>query len=217
MFESKKHVFWQALLVTAVFFIFGLVLGVYLEQMRADDFNTSFYNSEISLYDSLALSKFFESNVSSCGEIKSATISFADRIYEEARSLEKVEEKSKLTESSKSIHRKYDLLRTLLWMNIIDAKKKCGTMNSVVYLYENNAEDIQTKSEQAVWSRILGDLKEKRGNEIVLIPIAVDNNLASLDSLIKTFNVTDYPAVIVNENSIVYGVESVEDIEKLLK
>ena len=217
MLESKKHVFWQALFLTGFFFLLGLVFGVYLEQMREDNFSTSFYQSEVSLYDSLALSKLSESKLISCGDIKNASINFADKIYEEARDLERFDEKNKLTESLKSVHRKYDLLRTLLWMNIIDIKEKCGEINSVVYLYVYDTEDINVKSEQVVWSRLLGDLKDEEGNEIILIPIAADSGLASLDSLIKKFGIKKYPAVIINEKHILYDVEPASDIRKYLK
>ena len=219
MLEGKKHVFWQAFILTALFFLVGLVLGVYLEQNRQDSFSTSFYQSEVSLYDSLALSKLTEDSNASCGEIKEAVIGFADRIYEEARDLERFDEKNKLTESLKSVHRKYDLLRTLLWMNAIEVKEKCNTstINSVVYLYTYDSEDIGLRSEQVVWSRYLTDLKEEQGSKIILIPIAVDAELSSLDYLTDKYGVLEYPAVIINEKNILYSVEDAINIKKYLK
>lgn len=217
MLESKKHVFWQALLLTVLFFILGLVFGVYLEQLRSENFNTAFYQSEISLYDSLAVTKLSEGGFVSCNDLKEANLEFADKIYTEARDLERFDEKSQLTESLRTIHRKYDLLRTILWMNTIDVNKKCGDLSTIVYLYTYDAEDVNIKSEQAVWSRILGDLKEKRGNKIILIPIAADNNLTSLDFMAKKFGVQRYPAVIINEKNILYDVSSVSTIEKYLE
>jgi hypothetical protein len=217
MLEGKKHVFWQALLITTIFFILGLVFGVYLEQLRSENFNTDFYQSEISLYDSLALSKLSESEFVSCADLREANIDFANKIYDEARNLERFDEKSQLTESLKIIHRKYDLLRTILWMNVLDVNKKCGEINSVVYLYEYDSEDINVKSEQAVWSRLLGDLKEKRGNEIILIPLAADNNITSLNTLTKRFGIQRYPVVIINEKHLLYDLESVTNLEKYLK
>lgn len=216
MMENKKHVFWQALFLTAFFFLIGLVLGVYLEQMREDNFNTSFYQSEVSLYDSLALSKLLEDDLASCNQIKNASIKFADKIYEESRDLERFDEKNKLTESLKTVHRKYDLLRTLLWMNVIEIKEKCSGVNSVIYLYIYDTQDINIKSEQAVWGRVLGDLKDQEGNEIILIPIATDSNLSSLDFLTEKYGVQRYPAVIINEEYVLYDMESASELRKYL-
>lgn len=214
MLENKKHVFWQALFLTALFFLVGLVLGVYLEQIRSDDFSLAFSQSEISLYDSFALGRLTQNNLVSCTDLKIASIDFADRIYEEARQLEKFDEKSKLTESLKSIHRKYDLLRTILWINVMDLREKCKDVNNVVYIYTYDTDDLKIRSKQIVWSRILSDLKDQRGDDIILIPIAVDSDLASLNSIIKPMNITEFPVVIVNDNLVLYDLSSVDDLER---
>jgi len=214
--ESKKHVFWQAFFLTMLFFFLGLILGIYLEQTRVDNTNIAFYQSESSLYDSFALVKLSENPSVSCEDLKSASVDFADQIYEEAKNLEKFDKSNKLTNSLKVVHRKYDLLRTLLWMNIISFKENCGEINTAVYLYEYDNENIEIKSKQIVWSRILEDLKNERGDDLILIPIAVDQNLVSLDYLIKTYGIKDFPAVILNEKNIFYEHKTVKELEKYL-
>lgn len=218
MLENKKHVFWQALFVTALFFLVGLVLGVYFEQIRTDNFNVAYSQSEIALYDSFALGKLVDNGIASCVDLKRSSLLFADRIYEEALSLEKFDDKSQLTETIKSIHTKYDLLRTFLWIDAIKMKEACPTtkINTVVYLYTYNTDDVETKAKQIVWSRILSDLKEEKGSSILLIPIAQDSNLISLQSLEKKFGVNHFPAVVINEKNIVYTVDSVADLKKYL-
>ena len=214
--ESKKHVFWQAFFLTLLFFFLGLILGIYLEQIRIDNTNIAFYQSESSLYDSFALVKLSENPSVSCEDLKNASVDFADQIYEEAKNLEKFDRSNKLTNSLKVVHRKYDLLRTLLWMNIISFKENCGEINTAVYLYEYDNENIEIKSKQIVWSRILEDLKNEMGDNLILIPIAVDQNLVSLDYLIKTYGLTEFPAVILNEKNIFYEHETVKELEKYL-
>ena len=214
--ESKKHVFWQAFFLTMLFFFLGLVLGIYLEQTRIDNTNIAFYQSESSLYDSFALGKLLENPFVSCEDLKNASIDFADKIYEEAKELERFESSNKLTDSLKIIHGKYDLLRTLLWMNVIDVKANCGEINTVVYLYEYNSDDIQVRSKQLVWSRILRDLKDERGDNLILIPIAADQGIVSLDYLIRTYGVREFPAVILNEENIFYDHKTVKELEEYL-
>lgn len=214
--ESKKHVFWQAFFLTILFFFLGLILGIYLEQTRVDNANVAFYQSESSLYDSFALGKLSENPSITCDDLKSASVDFANQIYEEARDLEKFDDSNKLTKSLKVVHRKYDLLRTLLWMNIMSFKESCGEINTAVYLYEYNTENIEIKSKQIVWSRILEDLKNEKGDDLILIPIAVDQNLVSLDYLIKTYELTDFPAVILNEKNIFYEHKTVKELETYL-
>jgi len=49
-----------------------------------------------------------------------------------------------------------------------------------------------------------------------LIPIAVDSNLVSLDSLLEDFEISRYPVVIINEEYVVTELESVDDLLKYL-
>ncbi len=217
MLENKKHVFWQALFVTVLLFLMGFVLGVYIEQLRSDSLSISFYQSEVSLYDSLALGKIIGDSSASCEDLKKISINFADRVYNEAKNLEKYDEKNKLTNSIKTIHKKYDLLRTLLWMNAIDIGKKCGKINDVVYLYEYSTNDIGIKSKQIVWERVLNDLKSKEGSNLILIPIAVDQDIESLSYLIGKYGIKSYPAVLINEKDILYQPKTIEEIGNYLK
>src|SRR3989344_3887705 len=117
MLISKKHVFWQAFFVTVLLFLIGLILGVYLEQLRSDRLSVDFYESEVSLYDSLLLSDLLESSQISSQEIVEANFDFADRIYFEVRELEFLDDSNKITKATKSLHRKYDLLRAILLVN----------------------------------------------------------------------------------------------------
>lgn len=178
--------------------------------------NVAFYQSETSLYDSFALGILSSNPKITCNEIKSANVDFANKIYEEALELEKFDQSSKLTNSLETIHRKYDLLRTLLWMNIISAKENCADIKTVVYLYEYKAQDIEMKSKQIVWSRILQELKENKGDEIVLIPIAADQKILSLDYLLKSYNITEFPAVVINEKTVLYEHKTAEELERLI-
>ncbi|MEK6883417.1 MAG: hypothetical protein AABY22_27565, partial [Nanoarchaeota archaeon] len=211
-----KQVFWQALLATVRIFSIGLVLCVYLEQLRTDQTNIAFYQSETSLLDALVQSFLISSSELPCDELIAENTEFADRVYIEAIELEKFDDSSKLTESLKAVHKKYDLLRTILWNNVISLGKKCE-INSVVYLYLYDTEDIGLRSEQIVWNRVLTDLKEERGNEILLIPIAVDQEIVSLQYLVSKHNIKRFPAVIVNEQNILYDPISLEEIEIYFK
>ena len=217
MFQSKKNVFWEALLATVLIFSIGLVFGLYVEGIRNDKLNSLFYESEVSLIDVLSQNMILQSKDLSCGSLKEVNLQFADRIYYEARILEQYDDSNKITESAKVIHKKYDLLRTILWMNSINIKNKCKDVNTIVYLYEYNTEDIGKKAEQVVWSKILGDLKEKKGSNIILIPIASDQGITSLDYMIVSYNITKFPVVIINEKTVIINLQSVEELEKYLK
>jgi len=217
IFKNKKNVFWQALILTGAIFIFGLVLGMAFESSRLEKINEYYAIAEISLMDILALNSIIGLNDANCDILFNSNIEFADKIYEEALLLEQYEESGKMNDNIKLAHRKYDLLRTFLWINTIKLEKKCKQNFSViVYLYEYDPDELTKKATQIVWSRILFDLKQEKGNEIILIPIATNSDIESLDSLIKEYNLSDSPNIIIDNKYTVSELNSIEDIKKYL-
>ena len=108
-------------------------------------------------------------------------------------------------------------MRIILWINTLNVPNECKTnASTIVYLYERNTEDLTKKATNNVWSKILFDLKQEKGNEIILIPIATDSNLTSLNVLTSKFNVTEKPVLIINNKQIITKLRSEEEIKKYL-
>lgn len=218
MFSNPKRAFLEAFFLAIIVFILGLLIGVSFEDSRLNQINQYYTNSEISLMDSVALNRISELKNISCDEMINYDFEFADKIYNEAILLEKYEESGKITDSINVAHKRYDLLRTILWINVMKTREKCQeNFNSVVYLYNYNTNDLTERAQQIVWSRILFDLKQKTGEKIILIPISVNNDITSLKLLVNEFKIERYPVVIINEKSVIYDLTSVEDIQKYLK
>ncbi len=215
MLKSKKNVLWEALIVTIVIFLAGLFLGMLIETSNSVEINNLFIQSEISLTDAMTTSRLAEDFDFDCDVIKQSNIDFANRIYEEAKTLEEYEESGKLTESMKLLHKKYDLLRTLLWTSNQKSLDRCENYNLIIYLYEYNSESINEKATQNVWSKILLDAKKQNDN-ILLLPIAADQNLTSLDLLINEYGVTELPAIVINNEKILYELTNIDQIQTLL-
>jgi len=220
MKKNTKNVFWQALILTIIVFVAGIFLGIAYEGRKIDEINDYYVLSEIFLMDSFALSKLTDvmgTDSVKCHVLVDANIEFADKIYEEAYMLEKYEESGKLSEALKILHRKYDLLRTLLWINLIDIPDKCKeNVSVVIYLYEYETEDLTKKATNRVWSKILFDLKQEMKGKIILIPIAADSDLTSLNSLISRYDISEYPVVIIDEH-VISQIDSVDDLKEYLE
>lgn len=213
---NKKNVFWEAFLIAAVIFILGLLIGIFVESDRLQQVNNYYSQAQVSLMDSLAMSNSI-SSVQECSSLINSSIDFADNIYSQALLLEKYEASGKITDIMKTAHAEYDLLRTILWQNLITIKSKCpNKFNFIIYLYNYNPTDLGQKAVQNAWSNVLFDLKQKEGDNLILVPIAVNSNLSSLNLLTGNFKVKSYPAVIINNNMTIYGIQSAGDIEKYL-
>jgi hypothetical protein len=217
MLKSNKHVFWEALIITVFIFLLGILIGVTFEIGRTEKINSYYADSEMSLADIQLMQKLIDTKEVSCDVLMDANVKFANRIYEEARLLSKYEDAGKITDGIKLAHKRYDLLRTLLWMNSIETNKQCEDKFSViVYLYEYEPKDLTKKAKQEVWSKILAKLKEMQGEKIILIPIAQNANITTLDTIITNLDIKDFPVVVINNKQIISELTSAEDLIKYL-
>ncbi len=211
---NPKNAFWEAILLTVVIFVLGIFLGIALESGRVNKINEYYTESEIFLMDIFALNNLMEFENISCDELISHNINFADRIYKEAALLEKYEDAGKISDNIKLAHKKYDIARTLLWINSIKIMEKCEDFHLLIYLYEYETEDLVQKAKQKTWSKILFDFKQEKGNEVILIPIAADSNLTSLNLLLEKFNISEFPVLIINNRDVVKELGNIEEINK---
>lgn len=215
MLKSKKHVFWEALVVTVLVFLMGLFFGMLLETANSSKISNLYTKSEIDLVDGLAFSELSKDITITCDSLKEENIKFANRVYDEATLLGEYESAGILTDNLKVLHRQYDLLRTLIWIGNQEAFKRCNNYGMIVYLYEYNTEDTQKEAEQNVLSKALLDIKNEN-KDVLLIPIAADQNLSSLEVLIKSYNIKSFPAIVVNNQDVIYKLEDLSRIGILL-
>jgi len=219
MAKSQKHIFWQALLVTILIFSIGIIMGVVLENWRTSQIDFLAQKSEIDLLDIRLQSEVYSGESFNCESAIKENLNFADRIFEEAKILERYEKASRLTEDLIIQHKKYDILRATLLMNSIKIKEKCITdYHDVVYFYEYDEPSIEIKSKQSALSKLLLDLKEKRGDNILLIPMAGDNDLSSINLILDWYGVSpDELPIIVIDNSIkIKDIVKIEELEQII-
>ena len=216
MLENKKRVFWEALILTILIFLLGFLAGLIFENKRVEVIEKYYIQSENSLMDIFALNNFASLNNISCDALITSNINFADHIYNEAKILDEYERTGKITDKMDIQHKKYDIMRTFLWINAIKTSEICSdkSIPTIVYIYQFNTDDLTEKATNSVWSKILADLKETRGNEILLIPIATDSNIIALNSILENYDIQQYPVLIIDNKEVIKELSSVEEIEK---
>ncbi len=214
---NAKNAFWQALVFTVIIFLFGFAFGFFIEGGRTEKLEIDIMNSEINTLDEQLRNKIGENFDINCDESIESTFNFADRIYSEAQKLEKYDSSNKFKSTLKILHKKYDLLRLMLWTESIKLKEKCDNrFHTVIYFFEYNAESIDIKSKQSFYGRILIDLKEKYPEKVLLIPIASNLELESINLSLKSFNIKESPAILIDEKHLITDISTFEEIEKLI-
>ena len=214
---NTKHAFWQALVFTIIVFGIGLILGFFLESYRADKVQFNLVDSEINILDDQLRIRIIEDFNIDCDVAVQSTFDFADKIYQEAIKLESYDSASKISDSFLILHRRYDLLRTLLWIESVELRETCGRdFHTVVYLYDYATEDINIRSRQLFYSKLLLDLKNKYPDEILLIPIAVNTNLESVDLVVDKYGIEEFPSIILDESDVISGIITFDELEEII-
>lgn len=214
---NSKSAFWKALVFTIIIFILGLIFGYFFEGTRLDKTQKEVMSSEISLLDEQLRAKVLDDSNLDCSIALDSSFNFADRIYAEAMLLEKYDSKSNFIDTLQVVHKRYDLLRMMLWAEAKELKKKCpDEFNTLVYFFDYNSEDIDLQAKQTTFSRMLIDLKEKHPKEILLIPIAANLNLSSIDEVMKFYNISSAPAIIINEKRVINQITPITELENII-
>jgi hypothetical protein len=212
---NNKHFFWIAFVLASLIFWFGILLGISFEKSRVDEVKNVYFDSETEIFDFEISSDLILDLNMSCDMIYQKSILFADSIYKEASKLEKYDDSNKITEGIVPIHKRYDLLRTLLWKDLINARLKCEKKtNVVVYFYEYVDPSLTTRGMQGTMSNFLVELKKEYENDIILIPIAVDTGLGSLQILLDYYGLDKAPSIFINEEIKLESLSDLKDFDK---
>lgn len=211
-----KRVFWNALLSTLLIFLIGFSLGFFLEMGRVDQARSISLDSEINLLDEQLRETLYEELAIDCEVALTSTFSFADRIYDEAAVIADYADAEVFGENIAIVHKRYDLLRTILWTEAITLRNECGAdFHTIVYLYDFSSEDLEQTALQSYYSSLLLDLKYAHPGEILLIPIAADMNLSSVDLLMRHYTIESVPSILIDEKTQIsesITLEALEDI-----
>jgi hypothetical protein len=213
----KYPVFLQALALTVVVFLIGMYSGVVLEENRFVRMNEYFIDSEVTMLDIMAHDNMVNDLNVSCAMLKQVNFDLLNKVYEQSIILEDYENSGRVTKTIDDVHKKYDSLRSYLWINSIKVKERCGNnFDTIVYFYNYEEEELTKRAEQNVWSKVLYEIKQEKGDSVALIPIAVDSDLKSLNILLGEYSVDIYPSVLINEEVVFSELASKDDILAIL-
>ncbi len=217
MLVHPRYVFLQALFLTIVLFSIGFLIGVAFETNRFENINSYYVQSETRIIDSFTLNSLSKLDSAECKSLSNALFTLTDQIYSEAAILEEFEAIDTLSGNSQLAHERYTILRAFLWSNLLTLRQKCDLpFDSVVYLYEHNTASLETKASQQVWSKILAELKAERGSTLLLLPLSGNDQFASIEVLKNKFNVTQLPAIVINDRKVVYELSSSKELGQLV-
>jgi len=214
---NSKNAFWQALVVTIFVFVAGLVLGFYIELSNVDKSDSLIRSSEVDFLDQQIKFSILNSGINfNCENSKKDIFDFADQVYVDAVKFEEEDAQSKFTEEQRGIlHKRYDLLRINLWIESLKLRENCnGSFHTILYFFDYSSPDVDIRSEQRIMSLVLLDLKYRYPNDILLLPIAANMDLDSIDMIKENYNVSRSPTLIIDESLVIDSLITADELEK---
>jgi hypothetical protein len=215
----RKNVFIKAIIITVLIFIAGLSAGMWLDNSRTEEIRERLAKVDIDWNDARLQSTYyqiFSNDTNFCNSAMRSNAIFADKIYEEGLILERYEAINRFSPYVISEKKRYALLQMQFWMNSIELKESCNTnYSTVLYLYSHYADGDQ-KNDQNLMSAILTELKNDCGSNVMLSPIPIDIELASISAIADQFDIDVTPSILINENDLIQGVTSLEELKDLV-
>jgi hypothetical protein len=206
-------------ILTIFIFLIGVMIGITIDNYRLSSARKSISESEIRWNDAQLLNLHLERLGSDyCNLALEENLAYNDKIYDYGSNIEKTIDATRFTPEIEQEWRRYVLLQTQFWFNSIDLKEKCGfDYYNIVHISRKKNSTTQEEINNKIQSTILLDLKEKCGNKIMLIPLTADVNLIVIDSIIKQFNITSFPAIVINEKYVFQGLTTMEELNKYIE
>ena len=212
-----RDAFWHALLFTIFIFASGLFIGFLFENARVNSAEQALYSSEINLLDQQVRTKVISDFNISCEAAKKELFSFADSVYGEALQLEDYDSASKFDDILPILHKRYDLLRMMIWAESLQLNARCpDKFHRVVYFYTYSSDNPETIGTQSFYSRLLSDVKGRIEDEMLLVPIAVNTNISSVDLTLEKYHISKLPAILIDEKTLITEVPTADELEELI-
>ncbi len=216
--NTRFRIFLESAIIALLILIIGFSFGLYVESNRNEKIVDSYKDYEVEALD-LKLQNYYYQimDSTSCERAVEQNFEFADDIYLRGLELEKFEESNQITDELLREKKRYSLLKTELWLNTLLLKKKCDVdFDTIAYIYAGKPESSAIVSQQKIVSNVLRTIKEKKGNDLILLPIAGDLDLKSVDLQKRVYGVTSLPSLIINERIVLEGFYTAEQIESYL-
>lgn len=214
----QRSTFIYAALLTTVVFSIGILVGIWLDNLRLEEIEKRLTEIDVDWNDARIQSLYYQSfmNSTECDSAISANLEFADRIYQEGLKIERYEKVNKFTPSLILEKKRYALLQLQFWINSINLKNSCNAnYSTLVYFYSHFDKTLEVK--QKLQSAVLSNIKEKCGPNLMLIPLPLDLDIMTINLIKSQYNIKTAPSILINEKILLEGLKSQDEIEEFIK
>ncbi len=208
--KVKKPVITAAAVSLTVFFAV-LSLSLYFEIGRIEEVKKGLTAIDNLWNDARLLLEF--SDNPDCEALIKENFALGDRIYAEGLRVEKYEKANILTTTLFLERKRYTLLDLQFWKNSVKIREMCNaSYSTVIFFYSYFNRTV----EQRVFDSVMWEVKQRCGPKIIYITLPADLRISTVNLIMKKYNVTGVPAVLVNESILIEKPLPVSEFTRLL-
>jgi len=215
---DQMNMYSKPFMLATLIFLIGIFGGMVLDSIRADIVENNLSESEIMWEDARLLNMYI--NVigqEQCDAAFRENLEYNDKIYGYGKDIEDKLEANVFSSELTQEWRKYNLLQFQFWLNSIELRDKCGfDYSNVVYISRMDITPNGETVDNELQSQILLKLKDKCGQNMMLIPLTADADLETIDVVVGQYNITEFPSVIIDEEHVFQGLTPTEELEEHL-
>ena len=218
MSGKMRKILLKTLALTVLVFIIGFYAGVLFDNFRLEEVKSRLTEIDNLWNDVRLLQSFTQRMIDNksldCDILLKENLIAGDKIYEEGQKVEEYEKANRFTPTIFVEKERYALLDLQFWLNSIDLKRVCNaSYSTVIYFYSH----YNKTTEQGFQDRVLLDLKEKCGPQIIYITFPSDMGIITLNVIRDIYNIKKLPAIMINESVVLYSPASMGELEKYVK
>ena len=209
---TTKAIFFRSLLITIAIFGAGLLLGLYLDNLRSNTIFDELRVYEVNTESYLVEQAFWdEFGMNDCSMAEKRLNSISSELVELGYYLNSYETKSLFKDDDfQYIAQRYFLLEIKGYILFNQLKEECNLQNDVI-LYFYTPDD----STSELQGYVLDNLVQQSNGTLDVFSINKDFNDPAIESLVIYYNVTISPTLIIN-SEVIGGYSNYPTIQTIL-
>ena len=209
---STTKIFWRSLMITLIIFSAGLLLGLYLDNIRSNEVYDELRNYELNTESYLVEQAFWDAfDINDCSMAEKRLNSISTELVELGYYLNSYETKSIFKDKEfEYLAQRYFLLEIKGYILITELKEECNLQNDVI-LYFYNPDDDSSELQ----GYVLDHLVKQSNGTLDVFSINKDFDDPAIKSLVIYYNVTTSPTLIIN-GKVKEGYTNYSGIQKII-
>ena len=211
------NIFFKSLIGLFIILLITFNLSFWVENTSYSKLRTSLESTYIDFNEQLILNEIIDSEGASvCNILPESNTNFIDSVYYYGNVIQTTEDTTLFFSDLENEKRNYSVLKLRIYLNAIKIKETCNEDYDIVLHFFKDNENREERRNQPIVSAILLDAKKKCGKDLVLVPMAMDLGIPSIDFILEKYGITEDSSILINQEKVVTDV-TMEKLAQELK